>query len=94
MVDSSGCGQQRTQSDVTSHSLHILADSRASQPWRIHQVTALSVSVGGRLLKQHFSQRGKESSTRTAAIFPQAKTDIDIETVLSQYYLGAVARGE
>ena len=35
MVDSSGYGQQCTRSDVTSHSLHILADSRASHPWRM-----------------------------------------------------------
>lgn len=93
-MDSSGCGHQRTQSDVTSHSLHILADSRTSHPWCIHQVAALSVSAGGSLLKQHLSQHGEESSTRTAEPFPQAKTDIDIETVLPQYYLGAVAKRE
>jgi hypothetical protein len=40
------------------------------------------------ILKQHLTLRGEQRSTRTAASSPQAKTDIDIETALPQYYLG------
>ena len=39
------------------------------------------------VLKQHLTLRGQQSSTRTAASFPHAKTDIAIETALSRYNL-------